>query len=107
MNDRKANRSHARIVVECYFELKRSENPEKVFAHYGRKTANEAVQMLKIGMKVVVLDYDFYKRKNLFKEGEIIAYSVTDDNRVLYAVRFEDDTIDTFTKSNIFVKWKK
>lgn len=47
MKERKANRSHNRIVLECYMELKRSENPEKVFARYGRKTGNEAFQMLK------------------------------------------------------------
>lgn len=47
MKERKANRSHARIVFECYMELKRSENPEKVFARYGRKTGDEAFQMLK------------------------------------------------------------
>lgn len=47
MKERNANRSHNRIVLECYMELKRSENPEKVFARYGRKTGNEAFQMLK------------------------------------------------------------
>ena len=47
MNNRKPNRTHNRIVLECYLELKRSENPEKVFARYGRKTGNEAFQMLK------------------------------------------------------------
>ena len=40
-------RSHNRIVLECYMALKRSDNPEKVFARYGRKTGNEAFQMLK------------------------------------------------------------
>ena len=40
-------RSHNRIVLECYLELKKSENPEKVFARYGRKTGQEAFQMLK------------------------------------------------------------
>ena len=40
-------RSHNRIVVECYMELKRSEHPDKVFARYGRKTGQEAFQMLK------------------------------------------------------------
>ena len=47
MKERKANRSHNRIVLECYMELKRSENSEKVLARYGRKTRNEAIQMLK------------------------------------------------------------
>lgn len=47
MNNRQPKRSHTRIVFECYMELKRSENPEKVFARYGRKTGNEAFQMLK------------------------------------------------------------
>ena len=48
MNNRQPKRNHARIVFECYMELKRSENPEKVFARYGRKTGNEAFQ--KMGM---------------------------------------------------------
>ena len=47
MKPRNAKRPHARIVFECYMELKRSENPDKVFARYGRKTGNEAFQMLK------------------------------------------------------------
>lgn len=38
-------RTHARIVTECYLKLKNSEHPEKVFARYGRKTGEEALQM--------------------------------------------------------------
>lgn len=47
MNNRQPKRSHNRIVLECYFELKRSKHPERVFARYGRKTGNEAFQMFK------------------------------------------------------------
>lgn len=47
MNNRQPKRNHARIVFECYMELKRSEHPERVFARYGRNTGNEAFQMLK------------------------------------------------------------
>lgn len=42
----KERRTHQRIVAECYAELLRSDNPEKVFARYGRKTGEEALHML-------------------------------------------------------------
>lgn len=45
MNEGRKKRSHARIVFECYMELRKSDNPEKVFARYGRKTGQEALQM--------------------------------------------------------------
>jgi len=45
--ERNQKRGHNRIVAECYMELKRSENPEKVLTRYGRKTRQEAIQMLK------------------------------------------------------------
>lgn len=38
-------RSHARIVFECYMELRNNDNPEKVFARYGRKTREDAMRM--------------------------------------------------------------
>lgn len=42
----RTRRSHQRVVLDCYLELKRSEHPEKVFARYGRKTGEEAHKML-------------------------------------------------------------
>lgn len=42
----KTRRSHNRVVLDCYRELKRSKNPEKVFARYGRKTGEEAHRMI-------------------------------------------------------------
>lgn len=45
MNEGRKKRSHARIVFECYMELRKSNNPEKVLARYGRKTREDAIRM--------------------------------------------------------------
>ena len=62
---------------------------------------------LKIGMKVGLIDFNLLKNKEVFKEGEIIASRPSENYKVVYAVRLEDGSIDTFTSSELFTKWKK
>lgn len=53
MNERKANRTHQRIVIECFVALKKAEEENdfdkemRIMSRYGRKTLNDAVEMLK------------------------------------------------------------
>lgn len=51
--ERKPNRNHNKIVLECYLAIKKVEkenNPDKlvrVMGRYGRKTREDAIQMMK------------------------------------------------------------
>lgn len=52
MKERKANRSHARIVFECKMAIKKAQGDAdsdkllRVMSRYGRKTVDEAVQQI-------------------------------------------------------------
>lgn len=53
MNNRKPNRSHNRIVFECYKAMKKAEAENdtdkllSVMRRYGKKTREDAIEMLK------------------------------------------------------------
>lgn len=52
MKERKANRSHARIVFECAMSMRKAERENdfdkelNIMKRYGRKTVNEAIELL-------------------------------------------------------------
>lgn len=52
MNERKPNRSHARIVFECKMAIKKASDENdsdkllRVMSRYGRKTVDEAVRQI-------------------------------------------------------------
>ena len=41
------NRAHHLIVKECYTALKYADDPTPILRRYGKKTRNEAMEMLK------------------------------------------------------------
>lgn len=51
--ERKTNRNHNRIVLECYMAIKKasaendSDKLVKVMGRYGKKTREDAIQMMK------------------------------------------------------------
>ena len=52
MKERNANRSHNRIVLECYFAIRKadeendSEKLIRIMNRYGRQTLNDATKMI-------------------------------------------------------------